>query len=1010
MKKILLPALIGSAMICMVGCAGSKQTTNASQQATSSPSFTITFVLNDETETVLGKKQTAPDGTLAQSEWLDAKGLRKGYDFVGWYVKTNGNLYGMMPFQSHPLVGPDTVFTEDTEVCAAWQVQIAFVETTADNGSTVTLGITPNTKLIDKDGTPVDPLIYFRNPGVQRADRTLFKDLSGNGRLDPYEDWRLPVAERVADLASRLAADSNGIEKMAGLMLYSSHQMVLDPYIGDLQKDFLTNDHLRHILVMQVNNPVDGSRWANNVQAYLEGLNADFGIPANNSSDPRHGAGSVSSAEYSSYTGGISAWPSSLGIAATFNPQVMLKFGQIASAEYRLMGIATALSPQIDIATDPRWSRFNGTFGEDPRLAADMTSAYVRGFQSNYVLNSNGSFTGESGWGIYSVNAMIKHWPGGGAGEGGQDAHYKYGKYAVYPGGNFNAHLIPFVDGAFNRTNVGPTQKAMAVMPYYTISYLQVPGSEPNSSQSPFAHLNMANAYSSYIITNLLRGAYQFNGVVCTDWNVVGPSESPEASMFGPTPGMIWGVDDHYPDYSGFTARDRQHRADMLLRAGVNQFGGLNTIAPIVDAYNANKAEIEPFIIESTKALLTNIFNPGLFENPYIDISAAEKLIGNATFVTEGYQAQLDSMVLLKNKGAVLPLKSGVTVYIPGAAPTRSTEATVDAALVDLLKSYFGSDHVITDSARAGTADVALIFGSSLISGGGSYNADGSINYKPANLSYAPYTATNARAVSIAGVPIRDAAGTVTGRENNSYKGKTADPFDAIPGFFGSSPSTLPNFLEDLNLAKASNKPVILSLSLSNPMVLKDIEADIDAILVDFENQKAAILDMLVGATKNGAPAGRTLTIAPKGLLPMQMPRDMETVEAQYEDVPRDMIPYTDAVGNVWDFGFGLSYGTSAPLTIPSAYNQSAQKEPNNVGIGEYSILNRKKVAFDYDGDGKADFVKIVHAGNPVTDIVDPISARGGYTLSGWNKDGQPYNFNTPVTEDILLTARWVAN
>ncbi|GHU37099.1 hypothetical protein FACS1894172_20410 [Spirochaetia bacterium] len=869
------------------------------------------------------------------------------------------------------------------------------------------LGITANSRLIDDSGRSVDASTYFK-PGANLSSATpIFKDLNGNGRLDPYEDWRLPVKSRVNDLAAKLAADPNGIQKMAGLMLYSSHQMVFDPYIGDLQIDFLTKDYLRHVLVMQVNDPRDAARWANNVQAYLEGITDDYGIPANNSSDPRHGADSAANAEYRSYTGGISAWPSSLGIAATFKPDIMLKFGQIASTEYRLMGIATALSPQIDIATDPRWSRFNGTFGEDPLLAADMTAAYVRGFQSTYAINPAGTFGAEIGWGKYSVNAMIKHWPGGGAGEGGQDAHYAYGKNAVYPGGNFNAHLVPFVDGAFNPAKVGPTGKATAVMPYYTISYLQVPGSEPNNTNSPNAKLNLANAYSRYMITDLLRGAYQFTGVVCTDWNVIGPSEDPAGSMFGPTPGMIWGVDDHYPEWAGFSALDRQHRADMLLRAGVNQFGGLNTIAPIVDAYNVNRSQIEPFIIESTKALLTNIFAPGLFENPYVNIAEADALLGNPAFVREGYQTQLDSMVLLKNKENILPLAAGKKVYVPGAATNRSTPATVTPALLDLIKSYFGADNVITDPSRASQADAVLVFGASLISGGGSYNEDGSINYKPANISYQEYTAANSRVTSVAGVPLRNDNGSVTGRQNNSYRGKIADPFAAIPGFFGSSPSTLPSFLEDVDLAKKSTKPVILSLNLSNPMVLGNIEETVDAILVDFDNQKAAVLDMIVGKTKNGAPDGSTISIAPKGLLPMQMPKDMEAVEAQYEDVPRDMTPYQDSAGNVWAFVFGLTYGRTAPLTVPADYNKAAVSTPANEGIGEFSITNRKTVSFDYDGDGKADFVKIVAAGQPVSDLVDPIPVRAGYQLNGWNNDSTAYDFNDPVRDDLFLTANW---
>ena len=157
-------------------------------------------------------------------------------------------------------------------------------------------------------------------------------------------------------------------------------------------------------------------------------------------------------------------WPESIGLAATFDPALVLKFGNTAAQEYRALGIATALSPQVDLATEPRWSRFNGTFGENPKLAADMARAYVDGFQT-----STGSSEIKDGWGYHSVNAMVKHWPGGGPEESGRDAHFAYGKFAVYPGNNFQTQLTPFIDGAFKLD--GKTKKAASVMPYYTISY-----------------------------------------------------------------------------------------------------------------------------------------------------------------------------------------------------------------------------------------------------------------------------------------------------------------------------------------------------------------------------------------------------------------------------------------------------------------------------------------------------------------------------------------------------------
>ena len=106
------------------------------------------------------------------------------------------------------------------------------------------------------------------------------------------------------------------------------------------------------------------------------------------------------------------------------------------------------------------------------------------------------------GWGKDSVNTMVKHWPGGGTGEAGRDAHYAFGQFAVYPTGNFEEHLKPFTEAAFHLD--GPTDCASAVMPYYTVSY----GVDKKNGK------NVGNSYSEYLIKDLLRGKYEFKGIV----------------------------------------------------------------------------------------------------------------------------------------------------------------------------------------------------------------------------------------------------------------------------------------------------------------------------------------------------------------------------------------------------------------------------------------------------------------------------------------------------------------
>ena len=713
---------------------------------------------------------------------------------------------------------------------------------------------------------------YSTDSGINILEQNglFFKDLNKSGKLEPFKDWRLSAEERAKDLASKMT-----IEQIAGLMLYSRHQSIpaasrgyfASTYNGkefaesgakawdlsDQQKEFLVQDHLRHVLITNVESPEVAARWNNEVQALVEGVG--MGIPANNSSDPRHA--SDSSKEFNEGAGGkISMWPESLGLAATFSSEVVRKFGEIAAKEYRALGITTALSPQIDIATDPRWYRFNGTFGEDPQLSTDLGRAYIDGFQT-----SEGEREISEGWGYDSVNAMVKHWPGGGSGEGGRDAHWGFGKYAVYPGNNFEEHLTPFINGAFKLK--GKTKTASAVMPYYTISHNQ---DEVNGE-------NVGNSYSSYLIHDLLRTKYEYDGVVCTDWLIT--ADEPETvDLFA---GKPWGVEH-------LSVAERHYK---LLMAGVDQFGGNNEVGPVLEAFELGvKEHGEEFMRQrfeqSAVKLLKNIFRTGLFENPYLDVEESTNIVGNPTFMEEGYKAQLQSIVMLKNKEHVLPMQKDKTVYIPKRYYPEQIDwfgnkipARTDYSInLEVVKKYFN----VTDDPDK--ADFALVCILGPDSGGGYDKEDrknGGSGYVPISLQYESYTALDTREVSITG----------DHREvfNRSYKGKKVETRNKA----------------DLDLVlntkqAMKGKPVIVSMLLSNPAILSEFESEIEGLLVNFGVQDQALLEVISGE------------VEPSGLLPMQMPANMQTVEKQFEDVPHDMECYQDSEGNIYNFAYGLNW------------------------------------------------------------------------------------------------------
>ena len=705
---------------------------------------------------------------------------------------------------------------------------------------------------------------YSTESGVAiiAQDRYAFKDLNKNGSLDSYEDWRLPVTERAKDLASKMS-----LEDISGLMLYSSHQSIPSgsrgygssvyngkPFdesgaassdLSDGQKKFLTDDHLRHVLITSVESPAVAAQWNNNAQAFAESLY--LGIPINTSSDPRHGSDSY--AEFNAGAGGaISMWPGTLGIAASFDPELMKQFGEIGSVEYRALGITTALSPQIDLATEPRWSRFDGTMGEDPDLTTDLARAYVDGFQS-----SDGG-----DWGTQSVNAMIKHWPGGGPEEGGRDGHFGYGAYAVYPGKNIKDHLQPFTQGAFKLN--GPTKMASAVMPYYTIS--------DGEGEA------VGNGFNKYLLTEVLRGEYGYEGVICTDWGITNDVKAVDKFE-----GKSWGVET-------MTIAERHYKA---IAAGVDQFGGNNDMGPVIEAYNMGVAEhgaeaMRTRFETSAVRLLTNIFRVGLFENPYLDVAETSKIVGNSEFMKAGFNAQLKSIVMLKNQKNTLPIKDKKKVYIPQryVAPSTnwwgmtSEEKMVDPYNLEVVAKYF--DVVSTPE----EADFALV-GIYSPDGGVGYNRTdlekGGNGYVPINLQYGDYTANTAREVSLAGgSPLEDFT-------NRSYKGKSVKTIN-----------TTDMQLVNETKKKMGDKPVIVSVKVSKPMVFSEIEKSASSILIHMGVQDQALMEIITGAAE------------PSALLPFQMPADMLTVEAQFEDVPRDMQPYIDSEGNSYDFAYGLNW------------------------------------------------------------------------------------------------------
>ncbi|MBT8177567.1 MAG: hypothetical protein KJO68_00395 [Eudoraea sp.] len=300
-------------------------------------------------------------------------------------------------------------------------------------------------------------IIYFRAKNASNKNMELlgpeaptltengraFRDLNKNGKLDVYEDPSAALEARVADLVSQM-----NLEEKAGTMFVS--MIGSTPKGKPMETPILSTDILvlGASLVLPTNSELIARKKLNSFNI-LTSLDADLmakynnliqkmaertrlGIPITIATDPRHGTENNPGAAL--YTPAFSQWPTSLGLAATRDTVLVRHFGDVARQEYRAVGITVALHPMADLATEPRWARVNGTFGEDAMLSAQMTKAYVLGFQGD-SLNQN------------SVACMTKHFSGGGPQKDGEDAHFPYGKEQVYPGSNFDSMSFPLRKG-----------------------------------------------------------------------------------------------------------------------------------------------------------------------------------------------------------------------------------------------------------------------------------------------------------------------------------------------------------------------------------------------------------------------------------------------------------------------------------------------------------------------------------------------------------------------------------
>ncbi|MCS5735703.1 glycoside hydrolase family 3 protein [Herbiconiux daphne] len=519
------------------------------------------------------------------------------------------------------------------------------------------------------------PELGTRTADILTVDGLQFRDLDSSGDLTPYEDWRLTSDERAADLVGHLT-----LEQKAGLLMHASLSGQ-GAYDKASFSGFLQNGHITTYISRL---GVGAATLATEHNALQELAEAEpLGIPLLISTDPRSGFTVTEGQTVSN--GDFTPFPDAIGMGATADPELTYQMGDIIRQEYAAVGIREALSPQADIATEPRWTRINGTFGSVGVDVKPFVKAYVEALQG-----------GTQGLTESSVATVVKHWVGYGAQENGYDSHYYYGRYAVFPGNNFAEHITPY-EGAFEAGAAG-------IMPTYSIlKNLEVDGTEIEQ---------VGAGHNEYLLQDLLREQYGFDGVITSDWAIANDCPQvcrdtrPPAPFFGSWgAGMPWGVED-------LTLPERYASA---INAGVDILGGSDQPQYIVQAVQQGYLSNER-LDEAAGRVLAQKFDLGLFENPYVDPAAADALVGNAEFRAVGLEAQERSLTLLENENNVLPLKAGAgtKVFLYGvtdeaalaAGLTPVTDVTqADVAIVRLTDPRGGAD--LTDLTITGSEEDA---------------------------------------------------------------------------------------------------------------------------------------------------------------------------------------------------------------------------------------------------------------------------------------------------------------
>lgn len=730
------------------------------------------------------------------------------------------------------------------------------------------------------------PVIGVTRKPVIEQDGLYFKDLTGDGILTTYKDWRKSSAERAKALAEALSPD----EKI-GLLFVNSWKMgqyqedkskvdetgllneetvEKDESIFNVEKTYgttytLKDMGIRHLILRQNPKPDELTDWINQLNQVAE--ETAHALPVMVISNSRNEHGEIVFG-MNDAAGVFAAWPGTMGIAAAVKGSglnLIDDFAECIRKEWDAAGLKKGYMYMADVMSDPRWQRTYGTFGEDPQLICDIMERLIPGIQgSEYGVTAEG------------VAVTIKHFPGGGARENGFDPHYAQGQWNVYQTENsLQKYHIPAFQTAVDK-------KASSIMPYYAKPAAKKSRPQYDKNGKPMEMRPLGFAFNHAFIQGLLREQMGFEGYVNSDSGISNK--------------MAWGVEE----------LDVPSRIALAVNTGVDIISGsLDVFSakeayerglngyyttqghPVPAGYDAEQLVLtEEALNRAAARTLKEKFELGMFENPYREPVHAVEVVAAKKHWDDAYGAHVKSVVLLKNQNQALPLTEekldGKKVYAEcfrkdGEAAHMETEA---------VRASISSRHGIMITENYEEADYAILFAS-----------PGSGEYFNATRGYLELDICE-------GKEVVDVDG----------EGRPADTTH--------KETTLCNAGKIQEISAAVHKnggKVISSINVTLAWEVGNVETCSDALLAGFDTYTDAVADIIFGK------------YSPTGKLPVTLPKndavlavDQDGICVSRNDVPgydKDLyLPesmkdengkayaYRDGEGNYYELDFGLGY------------------------------------------------------------------------------------------------------